>query len=207
MAKSPDDRYASMREFDAALAEFDQTPRSQERQSLYPSWGAPAQPEPRNLRARLLRLYASRAPQLAQLRLWLLSIASASFVFAGLLALCAGALRSWHGGAPLTLGEMLLCALASAALTSVPGIAWANYVFWHVSLSTARVIEISARCQRVLAASAGSYAAGMLFVRLLGALGERPSRSAWLGWDLLVFPFALSMGAAVAWLELRSRRQ
>ena len=202
MAKSPDDRYASMREFDAALAEFDQTPRSQERQSMYPSWSAPARPEPRNLRERLLRLYSSHAPQLAQLRLWLLSVAAASFVFAGLLALCAGALRLWHGGAPLTGAEMLLCALASAALTSVPGIAWANHVFWHVSLSTARVIEISGRCQRVLAASSCGYAAGMLFVRVLGALGESASRAAWSGWDLLVFPFALSIGGAVAWLEL-----
>jgi serine/threonine protein kinase len=201
MAKSPDDRYASMREFDAALAEFDHTPRSQERQSMYPAWGAPTLPEPRDLRERLLRLYSSNAPQLAQQRLWLLSIAAASFVFAGLLALCTGALRLWHGGAPLTGAEILICTLGSLALTSVPGIAWANHVFWHVSLSTPRVIEITARCQRVLAASSCSYAAGMLLVRVLG-----PSGSAWSGWDLLIFPFALSMGGALAWLELKSAK-
>jgi serine/threonine protein kinase len=203
MAKSPDHRYASMREFDAALAEFDRsTGRSDERPSAasarasvshYPAWVQ-----------RLLRLYAN-SHEHARTRLWVLSAAMASYCFAGLLALSTGVLRAWQPGATLSASQLMLCALASAGVLSVPSIAWGNFLFWHVSLNTSRVIDISARSQRVLLASLCSYALGMLLVRLCGAFGASPSLLAWPGWDLLVFPVALLTGGAVAWLDAKSQ--
>ncbi|HEX4353530.1 MAG TPA: serine/threonine-protein kinase, partial [Polyangiales bacterium] len=154
MAKSPDDRYASMREFDAALAEFDRGPhrRSYERPSHEPS-PEHALRHASGMRARLRRAYASNAPELARKRMWLLSTAMLAFLFAGLLALSVSLLRISMSGATPTDKALLICALASAGVLSVPSIVWANFLFWHVALSTSRVLDVSSRIGRVLAVS------------------------------------------------------
>jgi serine/threonine protein kinase len=201
MAKSPDHRYASMREFDAALAEFDAgVPRSHQRLSAS-SPPAALSGYPAGLQ-RLLRLYAN-PQQHAQTRLWVLSLAIALYAFAGLVALSTGLVRAGHARGTLSGTELLVCVLGSAGVLSVPCIAWGNFLFWHVSLSAPRVLDILSRTQRVLVGSLCSYAVGMLLVRVLGALGA--TSLVWSGWDLVVFSVAVVCGGAVAWLEAKTR--
>jgi serine/threonine protein kinase len=209
MAKSPDARYASMRELDAALAEFDSSDgglglsSSPERQSLAPKPSAAEPVYPAGWPGKLLRACSSNAPELARTQLWALSLTAAGYLFAGSVALAIGALRLRHSGT-LTGIEILLCMLGSGLVLSVPSIVWAQHLFWVVWPNTVRVVAMLVRSRRVLAASLFTYAIGMLLAHVLGALQALPVGLALS--HLFVFPAALLVGGSVAWLEWKSHR-
>jgi serine/threonine-protein kinase len=201
MAKSPDERYGTMRELDAALAQLElQVTGSYQRQSVAP----PKPGYPPGLQRWLLGLYAEKPPELGRKRLWMLSIVSVACAFAALFTLGAGILRARFGAA-LSGGERAWSAGSALVLLVVPTLVWAHYLFWHVWPSTPRVNDVLARARRVLASGLVSYGLGMLLVRALGAARETPSLASWHGWDLIMVPIALGVAGIVAWLERASR--
>jgi serine/threonine protein kinase len=208
MSKGPDQRYATMRDLDAALAEFDQNAAlsgisTSQRLSIPPPVAA-VEP-PANLLQRLVRLYTDGGPEHARDHLWVLSAAYALFLLAGLVAFSTGILRLGSEAGLLTVREAVMCVLAAVVVTCIPAIAWAQHLFWHVWPSTQRVVETLATTRRVLAASMISYAAGMSLMRLIGAVGSSPGSLAWPGWDLFVFPLSLLVGGAFYWFERKLR--
>jgi len=206
MAKTPEQRYGTMRELDAALAEFDQTAAGSgisisQRLSIPPAIALSA--PPKNLLQRMLRLYTDGGPERAREHLWVLSAAYALFLLAGLVAFSTGIVRLGSGAGTLSVREVIMCVLASVVVACIPAIVWAQHLFWHVWPSTQRVVETLSHTRRVLAASVISYAGGMSLVRLIGAL--RPSSLGWPGWDLFVLPLSLLVGGAFFLLERRLR--
>jgi tRNA A-37 threonylcarbamoyl transferase component Bud32 len=192
MEKLPERRFASMRDFDAALAELEPGGSPRMSRSSLPPVAPVGYPSP------LHRAY--RAPEFARTRLWVLS-AFASFVaLTWLLALGGGGLRSVADGEP-SAGAWTAVCLGALALLGVGAMAWAHHLFWHIWPSATRVSETSARCARIVAASGVTYAAGAGFVRAIGALSGRAAVSAWPGWDLLLFVVSLSAGYIVYRLE------
>ena len=210
MAKLPEQRFASMRELDAALAEFDQAAVSNcisisQRFSIPPPLVASV--PPKNLVQRLLRLYTDSGPERAREHLWVLSAAYGLFLLAGLVALSTGLLRLFSGAGTLSVREVLMCVLASIVVACIPALVWAQHLFWHVWPNTQRVVETLASTRRVLVASVISYAGCMSLVRLIGALRPSPGSLAWPGWDLFVLPLSLLVGSGFFWLERRLRRR
>ena len=210
MAKSPDHRFPTMRELDAALAEFDHFAAgsgisSSQRLSIPASVAVPA--EPKDLLQRMLRLYTDSGPERAREHLWVLSAAYGLFLLAGLVAFTTGLVRLSSGSGALELRDGIMCVLGSIVLACIPAIAWAQHLFWHVWPSTQRVVQTLSYTRRVLAASVISYAAGMSLVRVIGALRFSPSSLGWPGWDLCVFPLSLLVGAAFYVLERRLRER
>jgi hypothetical protein len=208
MAKSPDQRYATMRELDAALAEFDYgaaTSGISTSQRLSIPAAVAVRVEPKSLVQRMLRLYTDDGPERAREHLWVLSSAYALFLLAGLVAFTTGLVRLSSGTGTLRLRDGVMCVLASIVVACIPAIAWAQHLFWHVWPNTQRVVQTLSYTRRVLAASVISYAAVMSLVRLIGALRSSPSSLGWPGWDMSVFPLSLLVGGAFYWLERRLR--
>jgi hypothetical protein len=212
MAKSPDDRYASMREFDAALAEFEPNARAAfggygrtERPSTLPT---PSASEPfytQGWPGTLLRYCTSRAPELARSQLWMLSLAGGSYLFAGLVALGTSLLRLRQPDGLLTGQGLLVCTAVTFGVLCIPAMIWAQHLFWFVWPDTSRVVALLARSRRVLLSSVLTYAVGMLFAYVLAVLYTQPSSLAQPLSHLFVFPAALLVGGSVAWLEWKSR--
>lgn len=211
MAKSPDQRYGTMRELDAALAEFDYAAAASgisASQRLSIPAPVATRAEPRSLWQRMLRLYTDNGPERAREHLWVLSAAYALFLLAGLVAFSTGLVRLNSTTGTVRLRDGIMCVLASIVIACVPAIAWAQHLFWHVWPNTQRVVHTLSLTRRVLAASLISYAGGMSLVRLIGGLSASPSNLGWPGWDLCVFPLSLLVGGAFYGLErkLRARR-
>ncbi|HET8935406.1 MAG TPA: serine/threonine-protein kinase [Polyangiales bacterium] len=203
MEKLPERRFASMRDFDAALAELEmQTTGGAgqrfSRTSLPPVAASEAYPE--GWKGKLLRAY--RAPAHLRTRLWVLSIFAAASVLAWLLTISCGIMRAEAApGAQLSFREWAVMVLGSLGVLSVGAIAWAHHLFWHVWPNTTRVTETLARSARTVAASGATYATGMLLVRAVAMLEGNAGISAWLGWDIALSVLALSAGYIMWWLE------
>jgi serine/threonine-protein kinase len=206
MEKLPERRFASMRDFDAALAEFDVQAAGNagagqrfSRTSLSPVL-VPVVSYPEGWKGKLLRAY--RAPAHLRTRLWLLSTFAAACVLAWLLTISTGILRAEAApGAKLSYGEWAIAVLGSLGVLSVGAIAWAHHLFWHVWPNTTRVTETLSRSARAVAASGGSYATGMLLIRAFAVIEGNASLSAWLGWDIALCLLALCAGFTMWWLE------
>jgi serine/threonine-protein kinase len=198
MEKLPERRFATMRELDAALAEFDvSTAGRPSRLSLPPV--APV-PYPAGWQGRLLRGY--QAPQHLRARLVFLSALAALCTLAWLLTVSCGLLRSENPpGASLSLGEWAVIVLGSLGALSVGGIAWAHHLFWHVWPNASRVASTLTRAAHVLSATCATYAAETLLVRAGGMLRGHPNVVSWLGWDVLLWIVSLAAGYTMWWLE------
>jgi serine/threonine-protein kinase len=197
MEKLPERRFASMRDFDAALAEFDPqgaggAPQRLSRASL-PAV-APA-PYPDGLRGKLLRAY--RAPEHLRTRLWTLSAFASACLYAWLVTLSCGLLRAQHpASTSLSIGEWALSILGSLGVLGIGAISWAHHLFWHIWPNSSRVDETLTRSTRTIFASFASYAACTLLVRMVDVLRNDAANSAWLGWDIIIPLVSLSAGYA-----------
>jgi serine/threonine protein kinase len=200
MEKLPERRFASMRDFDAALAELEGTngPRARlSRASLMPV--APIN-YPEGFRGKLLSAF--HAPTHLRKRLWLLSAFGAACLLAWLLTLSTGLLRAQHtDSTSLSSGEWGLGVLGSLAVVGVTVMVWAHHLFWHVWPSSTRVSETLTRSARVLAACTSSYATSMLFVRMISTARGSATLSTWLGWDIIIPVVSLFAGYTMYWLD------
>jgi serine/threonine protein kinase len=219
MAKSPKERFQSMLEFEAALADFDVLLRT----SSYPPAGglarisdAPALAPVRmfemhgpsslpSLRwsAFLVRkLFGKAAGQLDDARLELLAASFASMLSAALLliSVSTSVVRLFKAGEPLRGSEISLAVFASAGLLVTPALLWTRHLADHVWPTTPRVLNTTASLCRVLFGSLVAYAASMLLVRVLfGAIQPLATSTAWATWDVLGFTAASAAGLYAAW--------
>jgi len=206
MAKKPAERYQSMRELDAALAEFDVPDESlplpklelltgQHHRISLPSIILPE---------RIARALGRSSLPVDDARAELLVVSGASLLSAllGLITVSTSILRLTRGAEPLRGSEIALAAFGSACLLIAPALLWARYVAERVWSSTPRVVSTSMSVCRMLFAGLVTYAAGMLLVRVFaGSVHAEASGTAWPGWDVLVFLLgSLAVGHA-AWQE------
>jgi len=209
MAKDPEERYRTMRELDAALAEFDGTHAHSglPRQEVFTERVSHVSLPNIELPERLARFVGQRSIQLDNTRAALCwySCALALVSTLGLIDASTGLVRLSSAGAPITATEIVLCTLGSAGLLVTPAVLWGRHVVQRVWPSTPRVLDTLRRVRRVLFVALATYAAGTLLVRVLdGAFHVDPSGAAWAGWGVLVFLAAVVAGARCAWRQARA---
>ena len=209
MAKNPDERFRTMRELDAALAEFDDAqsglPRPQQR--FIPQRVSHISLPRIELPGPIARLWGRTSVQLDNTRAELLvySGALALAVLFGLIDAGTGLVRLSRSGAELSGTEIVLTVIGAVGLLVTPAVLWGRYVWQRVWSSTPRVLDAIAHVRGVLFDSLVTYAAGTLLVRVLwGALHIDPSDATWAGWGVLVFVVATFVGARTAWRQLRA---
>jgi len=208
MAKNADERYRSMRELDAALAEFDDAHSGLPRQDLHiPERVSHITLPSIQLPKPLARMWGRTSVQIDNTRAELLGYSSALTlsVLLGLMDACIGMVRVSRSGAPLSGTEIVLSIFGSAGLLVTPAVLWGRYISQRVWSSTPRVLDTIQQVRNVLFHALVTYAAGTLLVRVLwGALHRDPSDATWPGWGVLVFMLATVVGARTAWRQLRA---
>lgn len=214
MAKHPRDRYATMRELDEALAEFDRPtvtttgtsspakPVKGDRPSSPTKVGAP------RFETQFFRMWGGvyNALEKARTSLVIYSVFSALYLLAGSLEVSLGVVRVVRGSEPLTSAEIAFAALASLGLLMAPAIIWTWFLAKHVWPSTPRVMDVLDRIRLVLGASLGVYAGLTLLIRIIAStLHIDPSGIAWPGWGVLSFVLAAAVGFSTAHRTIKER--
>ena len=202
MEKLPERRFASMRDFDAALAEFDVQATVGATQRMSRASLAPIAPVsyPEGWRGKLLRAY--HAPEHLRTRLWTLSAFASACLFAWLLTLGAGLLRAQSPASiSFSVGEWAIVVGGSLGVLGVAALSWAHHLFWHIWPSTSRVDETLTRSARTVAAGFATYSACMLLVRMGGVVRGDWVNSTWLGWDFIIPVVSLCAGYTMWWLN------
>jgi serine/threonine-protein kinase len=200
MAKSPKERYRTMRDLDEALAEFD----SRE-QRLAEQHGHLAQTDA----ARKSLLFgvlaaSSRAPELARTSLAVHSIGGGVLALAAAVEVTLAAAHLARGAAPLTGTEVFFASLGSMGVLLAPCAVWAFYVVTRVWNNTPRVLAVLDRTRYVLGASLGAYCAVTITLHILSfVLRVEPSSLTWPGWGLLSCVLAAIAGVMAARVTLR----
>ncbi|HKP56509.1 MAG TPA: serine/threonine-protein kinase [Polyangiales bacterium] len=206
MAKLPRDRYATMRELDDALAEFDASAsagaRDLGRRSSLP------QGDRQRFETQFFRMWGGVYNALEQARtsLVIYSVCGALYLLFGCLEVSLGVVRVVRGAVPLTSAEIAFAGLASLGLLVAPSIIWTWFLAKQVWSSTPRVMDVLDRIRHVLGASLGTYAGLTLVIRILAStLHIDPSGIAWPGWGVLSFLLAAAVGGVAARASLRAR--
>jgi serine/threonine protein kinase len=205
MAKLPRDRYATMRDLDQALAEFDQLPNTGPRKVERPSTSTRVAPR---LETQFFRMWGGMYNALEQARTSLVvySVCAALYLLAGSLEVSLGVVRVARGSEPLTSAEIAFAALASLGLLMAPCIIWTWFMAKHVWSSTPRVMDVLDRVRHILGASLGTYAGLTLLIRILAStLHIDPSGIAWPGWGVLSFLLAAVAGGLALRVMLKTR--
>jgi serine/threonine-protein kinase len=206
MAKLPKDRYRTMRELDAALAEFD--PQEIAEVHLREQPGGEEVEAGGRRHSQLFSLLTAdvRAPEQARSSLAAYSVFGGLYLLAGLVEVSLGAVRLTRGSLPLTSTEILFAALGSAGLLLAPFIVWAWYLSARVWKSTPRVLDALDVTRHVLGASLGVYAGITILIRIVAStLHIDPSGIAWPGWGVMSFVLAAIVGVMVARQYYRAR--
>ena len=209
MAKSAKDRYRTMRELDAALAEFD--PRelrelTEARRLEQQSIAAANHHHSPKRHSQLFSLLGAdaRAPEQARSSLTVYTVFAALYVLAGLVEVSLGVVRLTRGAVPLTATEIMFASLGSAGLLLTPYIVWAWYLVARVWKSTPRVLDVLDRTRHVLGASLGAYAGLTILIRIIAStLHIDPSGIAWPGWGVMTFVLAAIVGATAVRMTVR----
>jgi serine/threonine-protein kinase len=199
MAKRPRDRYATMRELDDALTEFDPTARAADIEAGRRS--APNHVQRPRLETQFFRMWGGLYGALEQARtsLVIYSVGAALFLLFGCLEVSLGVVRVARGLVPLTSAEIAFAALGSLGLLVAPSIIWTWFLAKHIWSSTPRVMDVLDRMRHILGASLGTYAGLTLLIRILAStLHIDPSGIAWPGWGVLSFLLAAVVGGIAA---------
>jgi len=193
MAQSPDDRYATMRDFEAALAPFaEDTSERRGSIAIDPKLEvrAPAPSIP------MMEAHGVRRRATAWLAL------AASLLVAGGLSAAVGAFPLFTDKRSLSPTEFVLVVLAlvgSAFTPAVLLILWLRRRYWN---NSARMVDLVSAVRAPVVAAAVVYGLVSLVGRVLDAgsiyahVGRPPNASGWPGWA--VFFFGLGLVAAVA---------
>jgi hypothetical protein len=162
MAKSPEDRYPTVEELDAALAAFDDAPlaRAGDAQALA-GQVTPSAPDDAARNARRARPRVV----LGSLAAYLWGVACVSDALVSVLSL-SDAGRAEGGG-----GRLVGVAVGTLAVSSGPLVLWVRHVArqWK---NTMRTLELSRLLSRVTLTAILSYAVGALMLRLASAVTQ-----------------------------------
>lgn len=194
MAKSPDDRYASMAELDADLALFE--PHERESAELGPASAAQAmtavfteRPPPRREAATALDRQV-RESALARPSIVLYAVLGTFWLVGATVTLVAGAMRMLRGGSPaenLTSMEAGLLLGASFVAMITPLALAIRHLRREVWKNTARALGVAESLRRPVVIGLVAYGFGALLVRATESVVLRRSVGvAWPAWDLLL---------------------
>jgi serine/threonine-protein kinase len=195
MNKKPDERYASMQDFESALS------------AIRPAVSSSA-PPPMNATARTLLAHpAVEVHDAGRSRPNLIGLSAAAVLCfaAGMLDAAASAIRWLHGGAAISTTELVLTGVFVLALLIAPSIAWVRFLSERVWQNTPRAIEIAARLRRILVVGLVAYGALALGLRVLHSVGQSvPTAVDDARNSILMFAGA-AVAAATAWVLERVR--
>ncbi len=211
MAKSAEDRYASMAEFEADLVPFDTSPQLMiEGEVLDPSAGAPSservEPGARTVLAvqsatpagvsHTQMMRSTRGVKRARPTIVVMTLLGYLWLLAGLIDALAGIVRLLRGReSNVTRPEALLITLGAAAATVTPLILWIRQLarWWGNSV---RAVQLADRMRRVMTVSIASSGIGALIIRLIDGTARSDAISiARPMWSPVLF--AVSVVAAV----------
>ncbi|HEU4406401.1 MAG TPA: protein kinase [Polyangiaceae bacterium] len=209
MAKRPEDRFASMREFSEALAPFDAAPAAPAALALVPgaegqkpATSGPSSPSRPPALAR-----ATREAQLARPSLLGFSLLTAVVLVLGLTAGLADlfALAS-HTSLSRMTSTALLLGVVAALLT--PFALFARHLARAVWGSTTRAIQVAQRLRLAFVVALATYGGLALLVRFLEAVVYlTPEEVSWAGWGALgTLASLLAAASALVALRLSDRR-
>jgi serine/threonine-protein kinase len=214
MAKDPADRYGSLVELDAALAEYDprgaqpvlQSDRNGGSAGTEAVATAQTMFDDGSQRSSSSASSGTRLAVNARSRLVLLSIGAGLWLLAGLFDAFTSAVRVLGGASELTRSELTLSTAGALALLMTPGAYWTRHLTRRVWPVTPKVVDTAARLQRALLASLIAYAVVALGGRVLGTIGDagQPVETS-PGGSLGAFVVAM-LAAGLAWLLAARRR-
>lgn len=201
MARSPDERYGSMRELDAALARFDDGLGRRTGPRLPSMPDKPASIPPRATSAVELASEIDEARGVRRRAVgWF--VLAALLVFIGALSAAFGLIAMLAPSRPLLPSELLLATLAVLGSVFTPAVLflrWLRRSYWN---SSARMVNLVGAVRGPVLAALAVYGIAALIGRALDATGPHlmssapaPNASGWIGWA--PFLFALGMLTAV----------
>jgi serine/threonine protein kinase len=216
MAKDPGERYASLAELEAALAEHDPA-GALSSPSLQPALAQPeagtartlldATPRPGSSASVEHRIEArvdSRNIAGARSSLVLWSVGGALWVFLGLIDSLASTVRLLRGKGDLTATEMTLSVGGALALLLTPAVFWVRHLNKRVWPSTPRAVDTAVALRKALIASCVAYGLCMLGGHVFSTLiNPQLGFEGWLGWPVLAYVAAL-LSLVTSWMMRRS---
>ncbi len=203
MAKRPEDRYASMDDFEAELAAF----------AEHAGGGAPTTMSPPRLHqpsdprgSRVAIDERQRDVSVSRPTIALMGALATFGVLAGLLTVGAAVIRLTRGGtaaANVTGSEALLLGLMMTLALATPlgfAVHWVRKNVWK---NSAKTVELATNMRRVVVSAFVTYGVAALTVHLVEAVVlRRAAGVAWPVWDLVAFAFA-GVAAGVTYLAFR----
>ncbi|MBL9024216.1 MAG: serine/threonine protein kinase [Myxococcales bacterium] len=203
MAKRPEDRYASMDDFEAELAAF----------AEHAGGGAPTTMSPPRLHqpsdprgSRVAIDERQRDVSVSRPTIALMGALATFGVLAGLLTVGAAVIRLTRGGtaaANVTGSEALLLGLMMTLALATPlgfAVHWVRKNVWK---NSAKTVELATNMRRVVVSAFVTYGVAALTVHLVEAVVlRRAAGVAWPVWDLVAFAFA-GVAAGITYLAFR----
>lgn len=219
MAKRPEDRYATMEEFDLDLAAFDSvsSPHTTSMLPPAPADAGPATAErtkktlfnrtsPRSLGQALEE--TTRNVQLARPGILFFTALGVFWVLVNVSVASGAAIRLFRGTASdLTGAESVMAVLGVIAALATPIYLWVRHVKTEIWPSTPRSVQWMWRLRKTVLYSAATYGLTALFVQVFEVIFARHSLGvARPGWALLSFLTAMGM-AVGTWLLTRPEKR
>jgi serine/threonine-protein kinase len=209
MAKEPEERYQTMREFDEALAAFDES-GGDPRASVTLAVPEDAEPSERmSWLAGVVRVAQTttlaRGARFARPMIVVASTLGTLWIAGGMTATAQNAITWANGGQELSRVEVWTTVLGAAGALLTPLVLYVRYLGKRVWSSTPRAMAFASRLWQTVVASTASFGLVVLGILLYeGVVSRRPDGVSWPGYPIFTFLFALSVGALVWWFSASS---
>ncbi|NUP08042.1 MAG: protein kinase [Polyangiaceae bacterium] len=203
MARNLDERYANMKELDAALARFEEATAKRQGARLTSQNEPPASVPPRAVSAAEIAAEIDEARGVRQRAVAWMFLAALLLTF-GTLSAAFGVFAMVAPSRPLLPSELLLATVAVLGSVLTPGILflrWLRRSYWN---NSARMVSFVAAVRAPVLAGVFIYGLAALVGRALDATGPHlassapaPNASGWIGWAPFFFGLGLlsAMGA------------
>jgi hypothetical protein len=214
MAKSPNERFATMDALEQALAPFDAPDAQLPAASAKSPADATSTPAPTTLLQAAARTLLATPPntsvretmeqtardvRLARPGLVFFTAFGLFWGFVNVVVVAAALVRVIRG-TDLSTAEVALSIVGVLATFASPAVIWVRHLRAEVWPSTPRSMEMVVRLRRVVLYSASAYGLGAVLVQLFeGVVGRNGLGVARPGWSLFVFVIALTVGV-LTWL-------
>jgi serine/threonine-protein kinase len=214
MAKEPEERYQTMREFDDDLEPFDERESGQSAAEVLAVAGS--DPSERvSWLAGVVKMAQTttlaRGARFARPMIVMASTMGVLWVLGGVTTIAQSAIVWAGGGQELTRIEVWTTVLGAAGALVTPIVLFVRYVNKKIWASTPRAMAFASRLWQTVVASTATFGLVVLGIQLYeGVVSRRPDSASWPGYPIFAFLFSVLVGGLV-WLlagggKLRSRR-
>jgi hypothetical protein len=211
MAKEPEERYQTMREFDEALEAFDASAGSAGAGQALALPGGSDPSERMSWLAGVVRMAQTttlaRGARFARPMIVVASAMGTLWILGGVVAIAQSGIVWAGGGQVLSRIEVWTTVLGAVGALLTPAVLYVRYINKRVWASTPRAMAFASRVWQTVVASTASFGLAVLGIQLYeGVVSRRPDGVSWPGYAIFSFLFALLVGALV-WLFSGSSRR